>query len=59
MFYPYRTGILDLAADPTFNSADRFVVTHVVAAAYHSGPQLRSVPGSTEVLATMTWAVFC
>lgn len=41
---------LDLAADPSFNSSDRFVVTHVVAAAYHSGPQLRSVPGTTDVL---------
>lgn len=41
---------LDLAADPTFNAAGRYDVTHVVAAAYHSGPQLPSVPSSTQVL---------
>ena len=41
---------LDLAADPGFNGPDGYRVTHVVAAAYHSGPQLRHVPASTDVL---------
>jgi hypothetical protein len=50
---------LDLAADPAFNvladghrtpGADGYRVTHVIAAAYHSGPQLAQVPGATEVL---------
>lgn len=41
---------LDLAADPNFNGDGAFQVTHVVAAAYDSGPQLEHVPDSTEVL---------
>lgn len=41
---------LDLAADPTFNGPDGYRVTHVVAAAYHSGPQLAHIPDGTEVL---------
>jgi hypothetical protein len=51
---------LDLAADPEFNSGgfnsggvdgrEGFDVTHVVAAGYHSGPQLGHVPSSTRVL---------
>lgn len=41
---------LDLAADPVFNGPDGYRVTHVVAAAYHSGPQLADVPASTRVL---------
>ena len=41
---------LDLAADATFNGADGYRVTHVVAAAYHSTPQLPAVPPATEVL---------
>lgn len=41
---------LDLAADPAFNGADGYRVTHVVAAAYHSQPQLDHVPASTQVL---------
>ena len=39
---------LDLAADPAFNG--RYAVTHVVAAGYHSVPQLPFVPSATEVL---------
>jgi hypothetical protein len=41
---------LDLAADPEFNGADGYRVTHVVAAGYHSQPQLVHVPDSTQVL---------
>jgi hypothetical protein len=41
---------LDLAADPAFNGADGYRVTHVVAAAYHSQPQLAHVPDATQVL---------
>ena len=41
---------LDLAADPNFNGADHYRVTHVVAAAYHSEPQLEHMPAGTEVL---------
>ncbi len=41
---------LDLAADPRFNGPGAYTVTHVAAAAYHSGPQLRHVPAGTEVL---------
>ena len=41
---------LDLAADPRFNGPGAYTVTHVAAAAYHSGPQLRHVPGGTQVL---------
>jgi hypothetical protein len=42
---------LDLAADRSFNGGPAgYNVTHVVAAAYDSGPQLSHVPGSTEVL---------
>ncbi len=42
---------LDLAADETFNGGRAgYNVTHVVAAGYHSGPQLEYVPDSTEVL---------
>ncbi|MFZ9040992.1 MAG: hypothetical protein ACO225_04875 [Ilumatobacteraceae bacterium] len=50
---------LDLAADPRFNALaaphrttgeDGYRVTHVIAAAYHSQPQLARVPTSTEVL---------
>jgi hypothetical protein len=41
---------LDLAADTRFNGPAGFVVTHVVAAGYHSQPQLASVGPSTEVL---------
>lgn len=40
---------LDLAADPVFNG-DRYRVTHVVAAGYHSEPQLGHVQAHTEVL---------
>lgn len=40
---------LDLAADPTFNG-EQYTVTHVVAAGYHSQPQLPDVVDSTEVL---------
>ena len=40
---------VDLAADPHFNG-ELYTVTHVVAAAYHSEPQLRSVPEATDVL---------
>lgn len=39
---------LDLAADPGFTST--YNVSHVVAAAYHSGPQLDHVRPGTEVL---------
>jgi hypothetical protein len=41
---------LDLAADGSFNGAAGYRVTHVVAAAYHSRPQLDRVPATTEVL---------
>ncbi len=40
---------LDLAADPRFNGRD-YHVTHVVAAAYYSEPQLPHVQDGTEVL---------
>lgn len=40
---------LDLAADPAFNGED-YNVTHVVAAAYHSEPQLPHVQNDTSVL---------
>lgn len=39
---------LDLAASPSFNST--YQVSHVVAAAYHSGPQLADVSADTNVL---------
>lgn len=39
---------VDLAADPSFNG-ELVNVTHVVAAAYHSEPQLEFVPVTTEV----------
>jgi hypothetical protein len=41
---------LDLAADAGFNGPGGFDVTHVVAAGYHSRPQLPDVGRSTEVL---------
>ena len=41
---------LDLAAEPGFNGPSGFHVTHVVAAGYHSAPQLSHVPTGTEVL---------
>ncbi len=41
---------LDLAADPRFNGSAGFDVTHVVAAGYHSEPQLPHVDAGTEVL---------
>lgn len=41
---------LDLAADSGFNGAGGYQVTHVVAAAYDSRPQLAHVPASTQVL---------
>lgn len=41
---------LDLAAEPGFNGPSGFHVTHVVAAGYHSSPQLTHVPAGTEVL---------
>lgn len=41
---------LDLAADPAFLASTGWRVTHVLAAGYHSGPQLPHVPPSTEVL---------
>ena len=41
---------LDLAADPMFNGSAGFDVTHVVAAGYHSEPQLPHVDAGTEVL---------
>ena len=41
---------LDLAADPRFNGAGGYRVTHVVAAGYYSQPQLPYVPSETEVL---------
>jgi len=42
---------LDLASDEAFNGGRQgYNVTHVVAAGYHSGPQLEHVPDSTEVL---------
>ena len=40
---------LDLASDHRFNG-DRFRVTHVVAAGYHSQPQLEHVTNGTKVL---------
>lgn len=40
---------LDLAADPTFNG-EQYTVTHVVAAGYHSQPQLPDVIAGTDVL---------
>jgi hypothetical protein len=40
---------LDLAADPWFNGR-QYNVTHVVAAAYHSEPQLAHVANGTDVL---------
>lgn len=40
---------LDLSADPVFNG-EMVQVTHVVAAAYDSGPQLSAVQNNTEVL---------
>jgi hypothetical protein len=41
---------LDLAAERGFNGPDGFRVTHVVAAGYHSVPQLAHVPEGTHVL---------
>jgi hypothetical protein len=41
---------LDLAADPSFNGPQGFAVSHVLAAGYHSQPQLEHVPASTDVL---------
>jgi hypothetical protein len=41
---------LDLAADPAVNGSDGYRITHVVAAGYHSAPQLGAVPGDTAVL---------
>ncbi len=41
---------LDLASDRRFNGAAGFNVTHVVAAGYHSTPQLAHVDPRTEVL---------
>jgi hypothetical protein len=41
---------LDLASDPRFNGPNGFDVTHVVAAAYDSHPQLNDVPDRTKVL---------
>lgn len=41
---------LDLAADTSFNGPGGYRVTHVVAAAYWSQPQLEHVPEGTEVL---------
>lgn len=40
----------DLAADPVFNGPHGFNVTHIVVAAYHSGPQLEHIPDTTQVL---------
>jgi hypothetical protein len=42
---------LDLAADSAFNGPEGFRVTHVVAAAYDSEPQLNDIPEGTKVLA--------
>jgi hypothetical protein len=43
--------VLDLASDPTFNNAETGVnVTHAVAAAYYSQPQLDGIQNDTEVL---------
>lgn len=43
--------VLDLASDPTFNNTTTGVnVTHAVAAAYHSQPQLDHVQDHTQVL---------
>lgn len=41
---------LDLAAEAGFNGPDGFRITHVVAAGYHSTPQLAHVPERTEAL---------
>lgn len=41
---------LDLAADAGFNGPNGYRVTHVVAAGYHSGPQLSAVDADTDVL---------
>lgn len=41
---------LDLAADAGFNGPDGFDVTHVVAAGYHSAPQLSAVTPGTDLL---------
>ena len=41
---------LDLAADSSFNGPDGYHVSHVVAAAYYSQPQLEHVPDGTRVL---------
>ena len=41
---------LDLAAEEGFNGPDGFRITHVVAAGYHSTPQLAHVPDETAVL---------
>lgn len=41
---------LDLAAEPGFNGPGGYHVTHVVAAGYHSAPQLAHVGGGTSVL---------
>jgi hypothetical protein len=41
---------LDLAADPLFNGSAGFDVTHVIAAGYHSEPQLPHIDAGTEVL---------
>jgi len=42
---------LDLASDPSFNNAETGVnVTHVVAAAYYSQPQISDVENNTQVL---------
>lgn len=41
---------LDLAADPGFNGPGGYRVSHVVAAAYWSQPQLDHVPADTKVL---------
>ena len=41
---------LDLAADLRFNGPDGFNVTHALAAAYDSRPQMPFVPASTELL---------
>lgn len=41
---------LDLAADAAFNGPSGYRVTHVMAAGYHSGPQLTALPSTTAVL---------
>jgi hypothetical protein len=43
--------VLDLASDSGFNGPGGFDVTHVVAAAYDSQPQLDDIPSGTHVLA--------